>query len=68
MYSILEKDVFNSHLWQTKNASKSVQDYDCPYCYNTVTKIMRKKRLLQMENRPDRLTKAENEAEKRTNY
>jgi len=42
-------------------------DYDCPYCYNTVAKVMRENGLLQKANKPKGLTKADKEAQKSDN-
>jgi transposase InsO family protein len=42
-------------------------DYDCPYCYNTVAKVMRENGLLQKRNKPKGLTKADKLARKSDN-
>jgi transposase InsO family protein len=42
-------------------------DYDCPYCYNTVAKVMREHGLLQAPNKPKGLTKADKDAQKSDN-
>jgi transposase InsO family protein len=42
-------------------------DYDCPYCYNTVAKVMRVHGLLQKPNYPKGLTKADKAAQKSDN-
>ena len=42
-------------------------DYDCPYSYNTVAKVMRKNGLLQGKNNPKGLTKSDKQAQKSDN-
>ena len=42
-------------------------DYECPYSYNTVAKVMRENGLLQKANRPKGLTKADKTAQKSGN-
>ncbi len=42
-------------------------DYDCPYCYNTVAKVMRENGLLQKRHKPKGLTKADPQAQKSDN-
>lgn len=64
MYKILEEDVYNSTYGKQRMYLKLVEDYDCPYCYNTVAMVMRENGLLQKGNRPKGLTKADKEAQK----
>jgi transposase InsO family protein len=46
---------------------KLQMDYDCPYCYNTVARIMRENGMLHKPNRPKGLTKADKQAQKADN-
>lgn len=64
MESILKEDIYNSTYGKQRMYQKLVQDYDCPYCYNTVAEVMRENGLLQKKNNPKGLTKADKMAQK----
>jgi transposase InsO family protein len=65
--AILAEDEFNSTYGKRRMYEKLQLDYDCPYCYNTVAKVMRKHGLLHKPNRPKGLTKADKAAQKSDN-
>jgi hypothetical protein len=46
---------------------KLQMDYDCPYCYNMVAKVMRENGLLRKKNRQKGLTQADKDAQKSDN-
>ncbi len=64
MGAILEEDIFNQTYGKVRMYEKLQLDFDCPYCYNTVAKVMREHGLLQQQNRPKGLTKADKNAQK----
>ncbi len=61
---ILEEDVYNHTYGKQRMYEKLQLDFDCPYSYNTVAKVMREHDLLQKVNHPKSLTKADKNAEK----
>jgi len=65
--AILAENEFNSTYGKQRMYEKLQLDYECPYCYNTVAKVMRENRLLQKPNRPKGLTKADKAAQKSDN-
>jgi len=67
MKAILAEDEFNRTYGKRRMFEKLQLDYDCPYCYNTVAKVMRENGLLQKRNSPKGLTKAEKQAQKSDN-
>ncbi len=67
MKAILAEDEFNKTYGKRRMFEKLQLDYDCPYCYNTVAKVMRENGLLQRKNRRKGLTKADKEAQKSDN-
>jgi transposase InsO family protein len=67
MASILEEDTFNQTYGKQRMYEKLQLDYECPYCYNTVAKVMSENGLLQKENKPKGLTKADKQAQKSDN-
>ena len=62
--AILAEDEFNKTYGKRRMFEKLQLDYDCPYCYNTVAKVMRENGLLQKRNKPKGLTKADKLAQK----
>jgi transposase InsO family protein len=62
--SIIAEDEFNRTYGKRRMFEKLQLDYDCPYCYNTVAKVMRENGLLQNRNKPKGLTKADKAARK----
>jgi len=67
MKAILAEDEFNKTYGKRRMFEKLRLDYDCPYSYNTVAKIMRENGLLQKRNHPKGLTKADKQAQKSDN-
>jgi len=67
MRAILEEDEFNKTYGKQRMFEKLQLDYDCPYSYNTVAKVMRENGLLQKQNHPKGLTKADKKAQKSEN-
>lgn len=67
MEAILAEDVFNKTYGKQRMYEKLILEYECPYCYNTVAKVMRENGLLQKSNKPKGLTKADKEAQKSDN-
>lgn len=67
MQAILEEDDFNKNYGKRRMFEKLQLDYDCPYSYNTVAKVMRDNGLLHRANRPKGLTEADKEAQKSDN-
>jgi len=65
--AILAEDVFNKTYGKKRMYEKLILDYDCPYSYNTVAKVMRENGLLQKANHPKGLTKADKAAQKSDN-
>jgi len=65
--AILGEDIFNKTYGKQRMFEKLQQDYDCPYCYNTVAKVMRDNGLLHKPNGPKGLTEADKEAQKSDN-
>ena len=61
---ILAEDEFNKTYGKQRMYEKLQLDYDCPYSYNTVAKVMRENGLLQKKNAPKGLTKADKKAQK----
>ena len=64
---IREEDIFNKTYGKKRMYEKLILDYECPYCYNTVAKVMRENGFLQKQNRPKGLTKADKQAQKSEN-
>jgi len=67
MRAILEEDEFNKTYGKQRMFEKLQLDYDCPYSYNTVAKVMRENGMLQRPNHPKGLTKADKQAQKSEN-
>ena len=67
MRAIIDEDTYNSTYGKQRMYEKLQLDYECPYCYNTVAKVMRENGLLQKENKPKGLTKSDKEAQKADN-
>ena len=65
--AILAEDRFNATYDKRRMYERLQLDYDCPFCYNTVAKVMREHGLLQKRNRPKGLTKADKSAQKSDN-
>ena len=65
--AILAEDEFNQVYGKRRMYEKLQLDYDCPYCYNTVAKVMRENGLLQKRHKPKGLTKADQQAQKSDN-
>lgn len=65
--AILAEDVFNKTYGKRRIFEKLELDYDCPYSYNTVAKVMRENGLLHYSNKPKGLTKADKAAKKSDN-
>lgn len=65
--AILEEDIFNKTYGKRRMYEKLRLDYDCPYSYNTVAKVMRERGLLHKPNGPKGLTKADKAAQKSDN-
>jgi transposase InsO family protein len=65
--AILAEDEFNKTYGKRRMFEKLQLDCDCPYCYNTVAKVMRENGLLQKKNHPKGLTKADKQAQKSDN-
>jgi len=65
--AILGEDEFNRTYGKQRMYEKLQLDYDCPHSYNTVAKVMRENGLLQKENKPKGLTKADKAAQKSDN-
>jgi len=59
MRAVLEEEEFNANYGKRRMYEKLQLDYDCPYSYNTVAKIMRANGLLRKPNKPKGLTKAD---------
>ena len=67
MWAIIEEDEFNKTYGKKRMFEKLQLDYDCPYCYNTVARVMGENGLLQKPNKPKGLTKADKLAQKADN-
>ena len=67
MRAILAEDDFNATYGKKRMYEKLLLDYECPYCYNTVAKIMAENGLLQKKNKPKGLTKEDKAAQKSDN-
>lgn len=67
IHAILAADEFNKTYGKRRMFEKLQLDYDCPYSYNTVAKVMRENGLLQKKNAPKGLTKADRLAQKSDN-
>jgi len=65
--AILEEDEYNGTYGKIRMYEKLQLDFDCPYSYNTVSKVMRENGLLQKPNKPKGLTKADKNAQKSDN-
>jgi transposase InsO family protein len=65
--AILADDVFNKTYGRRRMYEKLILDYDCPYCYNTVYKVMSENGLSLPPNGPKGLTKADKAAQKSDN-
>lgn len=64
---ILAEDTYNKTYGKQRMFEKLQLDYDCPYSYNTVEKVMREHGLLQKRKRTKGLTKADKAAQKSDN-
>jgi transposase InsO family protein len=67
MKAILAEDEFNKTYGKRRMFEKLQLDYDCPYSYHTVAKVMRENGLLHKRGKPKGLTKADKEAQKSDN-
>ena len=67
MWAILEEDKFNNNYGKQRMFEKLQLDYNCPYCYNTVAKVMKEQGLLHEPNRAKGLTKVDQQAQKSDN-
>ena len=67
VYTIIEEDIYNKTYGKRRMYEKLQLDYECEYCYNTVAKVMRENGLLQAQNYPKGLTKADKSAQKADN-
>lgn len=67
MQAILEEDVYNKNYGKQRMYEKLQLDYDCPYSYNTVAKVMRENGLLHRRNHPKGLTQTDKAAQKADN-
>jgi transposase InsO family protein len=65
--AILAEDEFNETYGKKRMFEKLQLDYECPYCYNTVAKVMRENGYLQKPNQPKGLTQADRAAQKSDN-
>lgn len=65
--AILDEDVFNKTYGRRRMYEKLILDYECPYCYNTVYRVMAENGLSLPPNRPKGLTKADKAAQKSDN-
>lgn len=65
--AILEEDEFNKNYGKQRIYEKLQLDYNCPYSYNTVAKVLRENGLLHCANHPKGLTKADQAAQKSDN-
>jgi transposase InsO family protein len=65
--AILAEDEFNKTYGKRRMFEKLQLDYDCPYSYPTVAKVMRENGLLHKRGKPKGLTKADKEAQKSDN-
>ncbi len=54
-----EEDVYNSCYGKRRMYDRLVQDFDCTFCYNMVSTVLRENGLLQKVNHPKGLTKAD---------
>jgi transposase InsO family protein len=63
----MAEDVFNTTYGKRRVHEKLQLDYDCPYSYNTIAKVMRENGLLQKRKHPKGLTKADKAAQKSDN-
>jgi len=57
--AIINEEEFNQNYGKRRMYEKLQFEYDCPYSYNTVSKVMRENGLLQKANKPKSLTKAD---------
>lgn len=64
MKAILAEDEFNKNYGKRRMFEKLQLDYDCPYSYNTVAKVMRDNGLLHKKSKTKGLTKADKQAQK----
>lgn len=65
--AVLREDAFNITYGKRRMYEKLQLDYDCPYSYNTVAKVLRENGLLHQANHPKGLTKADRAAQKSDN-
>jgi transposase InsO family protein len=65
--AILAEDEFNITYGKRRMYEKLVLDYDCKHSYNTVAKVLKENGLMQKQNRPNGLTKADKLAQKSEN-
>ncbi len=64
MKAIYAEDAYNQNYGKRRMYDKLVSDYNSPYSYNTVAKVMQENGLLQKKNHPKGLTKAQKNAQK----
>lgn len=60
--TLLEEDEFNKNYGKKRMYEKLILDYEFPYCYRTVAKVMRENGLMRPGNSPKSLTKADKAA------
>ena len=65
--AIYKEDEYNNTYGRQRIYEKLRIDYECPYSYNTVYKVMKENGLLQNLNRPKGLTEADKDAQKSEN-
>jgi len=65
--AILEEDEFNTNYGRIRMFEKLQLDYDCPYCYHTVAKVMDEHGLMKKKKKTKGLTKADKNAQKSDN-
>jgi hypothetical protein len=49
--AIIEENIFNKNYGKQRIYEELQLNYDCPYCYNTVAKVMREHGLLHAPNK-----------------
>jgi len=67
MEAILAEDEFNATYGRMRMYEKLQLDYECPYSYHTVAKVMDENGLMKKRKRPKGLTQADKNAQKSDN-
>jgi len=65
--AILKEDEFNKTYGRIRMFEKLQLDYDCPFCYHTVAKVMDENGLMKKKKKPKGITKADKKAQKSDN-